>query len=662
MAPRFAWRLGILFPAWISCALLLTSPCGSLQVLREEISLLAADKDPKCFTRADKDLTCFWEGRNNTSYDFYYEYEGEEEEKKCTLTHQRVDPDTGLHICLFPPEDVYLFVEAHIKVTESGTNKPVYERVVNVENQVLLEPPTDVSVSLNGKPQQLTVRWTAPRPGNLQYEIQYSSDKAQAEVSEPQSRVHTLYGLSPGEKYNIAVRAKPDGSSRDGFWSAWSQTASAVVPRPADEIHLNCFTPDLQYVICNWNSEEMEKDTQYTLYYQSRNGDWEVCDHSDVTNTCTFQGWNSSDIIVTVNASSRHQNHTFYKEPISMNHMVLTAPPKHLAGEVNDGKLRLQWEPALAELADHMVYQIRYSLDNHSGWKHIILESPEPRALLDVQVGSQYHIQIKTKPNGDTYRGSWSNWSHTFTVAVPSQLGLLLIGLVPLVLIVIAVVIMATFSKFFSKIKQHLWPPVPDLDRVLENFLTEINKHCQPMQPFNDKLCEEDVLPTVVEIVSEKETSNSMKSHGDDLDSPSPALGHDRLSLSEEKLPLETTSQGYVVLDPEHDVKGSEGNEYVHKEEGEMDISRPVSLCCQSCCFPDSSVHGGHVLPQLLSRYGHLAARSLHQHPPHSADISNHSYLLLADSESKILVEWQLSGEANLYANGDSLTQLVQSE
>ncbi|MGH0123850.1 UNVERIFIED_CONTAM: hypothetical protein FKN15_063400 [Acipenser sinensis] len=587
--------------------------------------------------------------------------EGREEEKKCTLTHQRVDPDTGLHVCSFPPEDVYLFVEAHIKVTESGTNKPVYERVVNVENQVLLDPPTDVSVSLNGKPQQLTVRWTAPRPGNLQYEIQYSSDRAQAKVSEPQSLVHTLYGLSPGEKYNIAVRAKPDGSSRDGFWSAWSQTASAVVPRPADEIHLNCFTPDLQYVICNWNSEEMEKDTQYTLYYQSRNGDWEVCDHNEVTNTCTFQGWNSSDIIVTINASSRHQNHTFYKEPISMNHMVLTAPPKHLAGEVNDCKLRLQWEPAVAELADHMVYQIRYSLDNHSGWKHIILESPEPRALLDVQVGSQYHIQIKTKPNGDTYRGSWSNWSHTFTVAVPSQLGLLLIGLVLLVLILIAIVIMATFSKFFRKIKQHLWPPVPDLDRVLENFLTEINKHCQPMQSFNDKLCEEEVLPTVVEIVSEKETSNSTKSQGDDLDSPSPALGHDRLFLSEEKPPLETASQGYVVLDPEHNVKGSEGNEYVH-EEGEMDSSRHVSLHCQSRCFPDSSVHGGHELPQLLSRYGHLAARSLHQHPPHSADISNHSYLLLADSESKILVEWQLSGEANLYANGDSLTQLMRSE
>ncbi|XP_041133456.1 thrombopoietin receptor isoform X1 [Polyodon spathula] len=653
MAPRFAWRLRILFPALISCALLLPSPCGSLQALREVIALLADDKDPKCFTRVDRDLTCFWKDSSNTSYDFYYEYEGEEEEKKCTLTHQSVDPATVLHVCSFPPEDVYLFVQAHIKVTESGTNNTVHERVLNVENQVLLDPPTDVSVSLNGKPRQLTVRWTAPRPGNLEYKIRYSSDKVQEVVSKAGLLVHTLYELSPGEKYYIAVRAKPDGSSRDGFWSAWSQAASAVVPRPADEIHLNCFTPDLQSVICNWNSEEMEKDTQYTLYYQSRNGDWEVCDHSDITNTCTFQGWNSSDIIVTVNASSRHQNHTFYKEPISMNHMVLTAPPKHLAGEVNDGKLSLQWEPAVAELAEHMVYQVRYSLDNHSGWKHITLESPEPRALLDVQAGSQYHIQIKTKPNGDTYRGSWSKWSHTFTVAVPLQLGLLLIGFVPLVLILTAVVIMATFSKFFSKIKQHLWPPVPDLDRVLENFLTEINKGWQPMQPFNEKLCEEDVLPTVVEIVSEEETSNSTKSQGDDVDSPSPALGRDRLSLSEEKPPLETASQGYVVLDPEHDVTG-------YEKEGKMDSYRPVSLHCQPCSFPDSSVHGSHVLPQPLSWYSHLASQSLHLHPPHSADISNHSYLLLADSESKIQVDLQLSGEANLYANVDGVTQLIQ--
>lgn len=38
-----------------------------------EFSLLAMDKDPKCFTRDLEAFTCFWEAPAGKSYNFFYE-------------------------------------------------------------------------------------------------------------------------------------------------------------------------------------------------------------------------------------------------------------------------------------------------------------------------------------------------------------------------------------------------------------------------------------------------------------------------------------------------------------------------------------------------------------------------------------------------------------
>nr|XP_028572508.1 erythropoietin receptor-like [Podarcis muralis] len=48
------------------------------------------------------------------------------------------------------------------------------------------------------------------------------------EISNGQT--YYLRNLKGGTRYTLAVRAKPNGVSFDGFWSGWSQTASAMIP------------------------------------------------------------------------------------------------------------------------------------------------------------------------------------------------------------------------------------------------------------------------------------------------------------------------------------------------------------------------------------------------------------------------------------------------
>ena len=41
-------------------------------VLGADVSLLRDEADPKCFSRTEYDLTCFFETTDNQTYDFFY--------------------------------------------------------------------------------------------------------------------------------------------------------------------------------------------------------------------------------------------------------------------------------------------------------------------------------------------------------------------------------------------------------------------------------------------------------------------------------------------------------------------------------------------------------------------------------------------------------------
>ncbi|KAG9351011.1 hypothetical protein JZ751_024900 [Albula glossodonta] len=546
-----------------------------------------------------------------------------------------MDDSSVLHVCSFPTSDVYLFTLTHISVVEAGTNITAYDRFISVEDQVLLDPPKNVSLHITEKAEQLLVTWRIPADwrDKVQYELRYSYGLQQKtkQLKNTKSLVHRLESLLAGEVCTVQMRVAPKGYSINGHWSDWSQSAKAM-----------CNTPDLIKIQCQWNEQAYDEDSHYTLFYKlcSRvSSPWHECTQKDDAAQCVFPGEESSAICVHVNSRPGSQSRIFYSEPFWMNNSVKTDPPQELRGEIEGGRLRLHWVPPFQNLSDYLVYRIRYHPQGEfpQGEKIVTLENSKTTTYLDVQAGSQYSIQIKAKPDGFVYNGFWSDWSNTFTVNVPSNTGALLVACIPFITFFISVLLIATFSKYFSKIKQHLWPPVPNLDKVLEGFLIDINQNCEN-KSFNIKQCYDDTIASAVEIVSEREALVGGKILREPVAclTPEPET-KERDTEEEEEEEEEGTealeaSQDYVTLNAEKLTPCLRWNEYVY-EEGKTPST-------------------GEEVLQMKCRCSHTMSSSF----PSSTDIFNQSYLLLA-GQTKEDLQMYTEGINNQYTNLENMAQ-----
>ncbi|XP_041704509.2 thrombopoietin receptor [Coregonus clupeaformis] len=596
----------------------------------KDVLLLADDADPKCFTRTQYDFTCFWETPGNNSYDFFYSND-DGEEKRCNLTLQRTEERGAvLHVCSFPPSDVFLFIFTHIRVLESSSNYTLYARTVSVEDQVLLDPPVNVSLHPTGQTGQFQVAWHTPREweNNMQYGIRYSSQslRERTELIKPvRSPIHSLVSLAPGEVVSVQLRVKPIGYSEketSGHWSDWSVPKTAMVPQSAADISLLCHTSDLQNITCQWNGQAYRDDT-YTIYYTlgpSESEGWRECTQNENTSYhCSFHGAESSEIRVKLSAGPATSRRTFYTEPFRLNNSIQTAPPGRLRGQWEGGRLRLKWDIPLLALSVHLMYQLCYQPREETVWKLVTLQGPETSSCLDIQTGVQYYIQVRARPNGSVYAGYWSDWSPRLTVDTPSDLGAL-IPCIPLMMLIVSVVFISMFSRYLTKLKQYLWPPVPNLDKVLHGFLTDINGQNDP--PFNIKQCSEETPACVVEIMSEREAPGRgmLPREFSLLLSPE----QDTSGGEEESPPtlfLEV-SPDYVTLTTDDVIPRLRGNEYVYDGE--------VGAESQSL-----GVGGEEVLQERC----HCSFTRSSSFPSSSSitDILNRSYLLLAEQPIKRL-------------------------
>uniref|UniRef100_A0A8C7NQF8 MPL proto-oncogene, thrombopoietin receptor n=2 Tax=Oncorhynchus mykiss TaxID=8022 RepID=A0A8C7NQF8_ONCMY len=593
---------------------------------KKDVLLLADDANPKCFTRTQYDFTCFWEMPDNKSYDFVYSND-DREEKRCNLILQRTEEGTVLHVCSFPPSEVFLFTFTHIRVMEGSSNYTLYARTVSVEDQVLLDPPVNVSLHPTGQTGQIQVEWHTPREweNNMQYGICYSSQslRERTELIKPlRSQIHSLVSLAPGEVVSVQLRVKPNGYSEketSGHWSDWSVPKTAMVPQSAADISLLCHTSDLQNITCQWNGQAYRDDT-YTIYYKlgpSEGEGWRECmQNENISYHCSFHGAESSEIRVKLSAGPATPRRTFYTEPFRLNNSIQTAPPGRLRGQWEKGRLCLKWDTPLLALSVHLMYQHRYQPREETVWKLVILPGPETSTCLDIQTGVQYYIQVRARPNGSVYAGYWSDWSPRLTVDTPSDIGAL-ISCIPLMMLVGSVVFISMFYRYLSKLKQYLWPPVPNLDKVLHGFLTDINGQTWD-PPFNIKQCSEETPACVVEIMSEREA---------------PGRGMLPLLLSpeqgtsggeEESLPtlVLEVSPDYVTLTTDDVIPRLGGNEYVYDGE--------VGAESQSLWV------GGEEVLQVRCHCSFTRSSSF---PSSSSttDILNHSYLLLAEHPIKRL-------------------------
>uniref|UniRef100_A0A4W3GXD8 Fibronectin type-III domain-containing protein n=1 Tax=Callorhinchus milii TaxID=7868 RepID=A0A4W3GXD8_CALMI len=198
------------------------------------------------------------------------------------------------------------------------------------------------------------------------------------------------------------------------------------------EINLRCSTADLQSITCQWKVNKTEADTLYSLYYQtSRELVWKICGNQrnstigyTIIYRCTFATSDVNETSIIVNASNPYYTQTFYEEHFRTDNVVRPDAPRIVKTvSTVGGKLRLIWEPPITKLLGHMIYQIRYSEQNGTSWKTLLIQKQLQSEMLDLPHSKTYYMQLRTKPNGIKYKGFWSSWSDTFTATIPGPMG-----------------------------------------------------------------------------------------------------------------------------------------------------------------------------------------------------------------------------------------------
>nr|CAL90973.1 TPA: putative thrombopoietin receptor b [Danio rerio] len=571
--------------------------------------LLAMDEDPKCFTRNLEDFTCFWDAPVEKSYDFLYIIEGLMEEKRCDVKQQTFK-EKILNICTFPPSDVYLYVETHIRVIDKDTNTTIYSRAVSVEDQLLLYPPSNISLHPTEEVGQMLVKW---KRSSNEHEIRYSF-KNTSTVKSVSENDYKLVSLVPGENCTVQMRVKPSGDFKR-FWSDWSNPVTAMVPQTAGDIEFRCHTSDLIQIICKWRGD-LYKDNTYSFYYKQLNrsswSSWKLCPNcNNSIHQCVLYGQKSNVFKFYLNTGLQPFSRTFYAETFYMN--IQTRPPEGLKVQIGEERLCLTWDSPFLIISKHLMYQIRYQHHEENQWKGFKASGSKTSTCLDVHRGGRYTIQVRAQPNGSVYSGNWSDWSKPVTTNLPLSKEWIIFVCIPVALIIIATAVISFFSRYFRKVKRSLWPPVPNLNKVLENILTDISgshwvidnfyndlvyvqKTVEPT--FNIKQCDDDTATSVVEVLTEGESAvKTCKNTCPLLSEHSEKHGeHFREDLE--------MAQDYVILN-NNIIPCLTGNDYVYKDVASTHLANEKQHSCSSTSYTSL--------------------------PDHTTDILNQSYLLLAE-------------------------------
>ncbi|CAB1437509.1 unnamed protein product [Pleuronectes platessa] len=476
------WKMLLIVSLWSRVNFVPGTNCEEAAVShlsREDVLLLKDEQDPKCFTRTGLDFTCFFEAADNRTYDLLYSFNSRW---------------TGI------------------------SSRSLFNRTVSVEDHFLLDPPLNVSLHQTGRAGQLLVSWRAKLPtycGDVMYRVRYfyqGVGEKTEEVKQDEHNRFILDSLVPGEQAEVQVSVKCASSPSGGHWSHWSQPVRGIVPQSADDVSLVCFTSDLQNVTCQWNRSRHGLENHKLFYQIDLSDEWSECTTDEFTDLCRFDGVESRKVRIRLSGAAAPLGRTFYTGDFTLNNTIKTSAPDHLRGAMETNQLCLKWDSPLPSVSAHLQYEVAYRTSPGGAWKfwstESLLEGPEPGTCLEVSAGSQFHVKVRAKPDGSLYSGLWSDWSHELTGRTPTDAGLWLMLCIP-----VSMLITVTFliSTYLSKLKQLFWPPLPNLDKVLHTFLTDIDKQRWD-PPLTLKQWSEETTESVLEIISEDERKPSEES------------------------------------------------------------------------------------------------------------------------------------------------------
>ncbi|ELR54533.1 Thrombopoietin receptor [Bos mutus] len=327
-----------------------------------------------------------------------------------------------------------------------------------------------------------------------------------------------ISGLQPGNSYWLQLRSQPDGVSLRGSWGSWSLPVTVDLPGDAGEIGLQCFTLDLTNVTCQWQQQD-HASSQGFFYHsrarccpRDRDPVWEKCEEeknsgsqSSQFSRCHFKSQNNSAIHILVEVTTAQGAvHSYLGSPFWIHQAVLIPTPNLHWREVSSGQLELEWQHPSAWAAQETCYQLRYTAEGHQDWK--VLEPPlgAQGETLELRPRSRYRVQLRARLHGPTFQGPWSSWSDPVRVETASEtVWIFLVTALLLVLSVSALLglllLRWQFPEHYRSLRHALWPSLPDLHRVLGQYLRDTAALSPPKAAVSDVY--EEVEPSLLEIL-----------------------------------------------------------------------------------------------------------------------------------------------------------------
>ncbi|XP_072505235.1 cell division cycle protein 20 homolog isoform X1 [Notamacropus eugenii] len=190
----------------------------------------------QCFTQDLEHITCQWQrpAHPTTSHGYFYHWRASSCPKdrgpaweKCEKMDSRTE-ETSISQCHFQSQNasaIHMLVEI---TTEQGTIHQYLATPFWMHQIVLTDAPElQWTAESSG---QLKLTWRPPvpwLPGQTHYQLRYSGQKlGHWKVLEPpRGALGETLELRPGTQYRLQLRARPDGPTYHGPWSAWSAPA-----------------------------------------------------------------------------------------------------------------------------------------------------------------------------------------------------------------------------------------------------------------------------------------------------------------------------------------------------------------------------------------------------------------------------------------------------
>ncbi|XP_059112047.1 thrombopoietin receptor isoform X1 [Peromyscus eremicus] len=329
-----------------------------------------------------------------------------------------------------------------------------------------------------------------------------------------------ISGLQPGNSYWLQLRSQPDGVSLRGSWGPWSFPVTVDLPGDAVAIGLQCFTLDLKKVICQWQHQDHTSSQGFFHHSRTRccptdrDPTWEKCEEEEETDPgsqpalfsrCHFKSQNDSVIHILVEVTTAQGDiHSYLGSPFWIHQAVLLPTPSLRWREVSSGRLELEWQHQSSWAAQETSYQLRYTGEGHEDWKVLEPSLGARGGTLELRPRARYSLQLRARLNGPTYQGPWSAWSPPARVDTGSETAW--ISLVTALLLVLCLSVLLgllllkwQFPAHYRRLRHAVWPSLPDLHRVLGQYLRDTAALSPPKATVTDT-CEE-VEPSLLEIL-----------------------------------------------------------------------------------------------------------------------------------------------------------------